>query len=166
METNELTFSAVLTSLILVIEVLAAKTGESMVILTVFSTLPLYILTCKKIRLGLMSYSIVALVLLMINFHQLIFFLCTNGLIGLTLGVLSKYKKVLRIVVTASISVIGLLGVSLILGINLFGIVYKSSMVVGVIIIFVIMIIYCWLYDWFARMIDGRVNKIVKQSRG
>lgn len=166
MKTNELTFSAVLTSLILVIEVLAAKTGESMVILTIFSTLPLYILTSKKIRLGVMSYSIVALVLCVVNFHQLIFFLFTNGLIGLTLGMLSKYKKALRIVVTASMSIIGLLGVSLILGINLFGMVYKESMLVGVIIIGIIMIIYCWFYDWFARMIDGRLNKIVKQSRG
>lgn len=166
MKTNELTFAAVLTALILVIEVLAAKTGEALVILTIFSTLPLYILTCKKVKLGLMSYSIVALVLCMINFHQLIFFLFTNGLIGLTLGILSQYRKALRVVVTASISVMGLLGVSLVLGINLFEMVYKEAMIVGVIVIFVLMMIYCWFYDWFAKMIDERVNKIIKQNRG
>ena len=81
------TFACMLTAMIMALELVAATTGEALVALTMLSALPLYFLGRERTAYAALSYASVALLLVCINPHQCLFFVATNGLLGLALGI-------------------------------------------------------------------------------
>lgn len=160
MKAKELTCCGMLTSLIIALEVVASQFGEALVIITVFSALPVFILTKKNIKWGLLSYSVVTVLLSIINFHQMLFFIFTNGLIGICLGVSCnlKIKKCCAPVIAAVFTTGGMNILSIILGINFFNF-FGSYILLNELIICILLVIYCSLYLWGADKIYKHIEK-------
>ena len=90
---NKFALSCILTSLIIVIEILASATGEALSLITIVSTLFIYIICRKSMYLGTASYISVGLMLFLLNPHKMIVFIFINGLLGITLGFYGKKVK-------------------------------------------------------------------------
>ncbi len=94
MRLKEFILASLLTAIVLVIELVAIATGEVMVIITILSALPLYLLSRVNFVTAVISYICIAALLVLINPHQCLFFVTTNGLLGVTLGLCdSKIKR-------------------------------------------------------------------------
>ncbi len=93
MRLKEFIFACLLTAMVMGVEFLAATTGEVLVVLTVVSSLPLYLIGRENTLLAVISYICVGLMLFQINPHQCLFFVATNGLLGLALGICDKKTK-------------------------------------------------------------------------
>lgn len=86
MQLKQFTFACLLTAMVMALELVAATTGEALVALTMLSALPIYVLGRESTGNALLSYASVTL-LLAVNPHQCLFFVATNGLLGLALGI-------------------------------------------------------------------------------
>lgn len=119
--TKALTRAAILTGLVIMVEVCVAKTGEFFTFLTIFSALPLYMISRRQFSLGMISYGVINFILFTVSPHQMFFFMFTNGIVGLSLGgtvswLKQRYK---RIVVCGVLLTIGLEAITSIIGIQL-----------------------------------------------
>jgi len=152
---KEFTYACILTAVIIVIEVLAAATGEFLVVLTMASTLPIYIICRRSITLGIISYICVGVILLQINPHQLIFFIFTNGLLGISLGFCDK--KIMHAVMSILISGI-MLFIGIIITVNLIGI-FIIKWNTGI-FAFLFSCVYAAFYRFVARKVYEKLNKI------
>lgn len=110
MKTRILTASALMTAITLVLETTAALCGEPMVIITVLSALPIYISTRLSIKGGIISYFTTALLLGFLSPHQMVFFVFTNGLIGISLGIChcKQLRQITALIIPAILMTAGL----------------------------------------------------------
>lgn len=160
MSVKKFTHASILTAIIVVIEILAATMGEALVVLTILSSLPIYIICRSSIALGIASYINVGLILLLINPHQLLFFIFTNGLLGISLGFFDKKIKLSIISILASSL---MLCIGIITMINLIGI-FIVKWYIGI-LIFLFSCIYVSFYHFIARKIFERLNNIEKNIK-
>ena len=153
MKVIDFTYACILTAIIVAIEVIAAITGELIVALTMVSALPIYLICRRSIALGITSYICVSLILLQINPHQLIFFIFTNGLLGISLGFCDKKTKLatISILISSTMLFIGIIITAYIIGI---------SIVKWYIGIYVFSCIYSALYRFIARKSHTKLSKI------
>ena len=67
--------------------------SEVFVFLTIFSAVPIYIVSRISPKAGVSSYFVASMLVMLLSVHEGIFFLCTNGVIGITLGICSYYTE-------------------------------------------------------------------------
>ncbi len=147
MRLREFTFACLLTAMVMGVEFLAATTGEALVVLTMTSSLPLYILGRENTLLAVMSYICIGLMLFFINPHQCLFFVTTNGLLGLALGVCDRKIKHGTVCVIIS-------------GLTLFGGCAAIAFGMGLLIhwwIVVVLLPFSLLYASIYRLLAGKL---------
>jgi len=66
--------------------------GELFVLVTIFSTLPIFIITRLNPKTGGVAFVVTAILVLSFNSHEGLFFIFTNGPVGLALGTLNYYS--------------------------------------------------------------------------
>ena len=86
--------------------------SEIFVLVTVFSAIPIYIVSRINPKAGILSYFVASIIVMLISTHEGLFFLCTNGIIGVSLGICNYYTKrkiniwfISSIILTAALSV-------------------------------------------------------------
>lgn len=67
--------------------------SELFVVFTMFSAVPIYIVSRINPKVGMLSYSSAGIIVMILRVHEGLFFLCTNGIIGMSLGICSYYTK-------------------------------------------------------------------------
>ena len=67
--------------------------SEVFVFLTIFSAIPIYVVARISPKAGVLSYVVAAMLLMIISTHEGLFFLCTNGIIGCSLGISRYYTN-------------------------------------------------------------------------
>jgi len=92
MKLRYFTLACILTSITIIIEAVAAASGEALVFLTVLSALPIYLVSRTYPVYGMISYFCVCILLLTLNPHQMLFFALANGLLGFFLGLFENKK--------------------------------------------------------------------------
>ncbi len=119
--TKALTRAAILTGIVIVLEVFVAKTGEFFTFLTIFSALPLYMISRSQFSLGMISYGVIDFILFTVSPHQMFFFMFTNGIVGLSLGGVARSLKqrYKRVVICGILLALGLQAITSIIGIPL-----------------------------------------------
>lgn len=147
MRLKQFTFACLLTAMVMGIELLAATTGEILVVLTMLSTLPLYLLGRENTVAAVLSYLCTGLLLLGVNPHQCLFFAATNGLLGLVLGICEQKIKY---------------GIAsfLISSLALFGGTVAVAFAIGLFMhwwIPAVLFPFCFLYTGIYRLIAGKV---------
>lgn len=129
--------------------------SEIFVLLTLFSAVPIYIVSRINPKAGALSYFVASLLVMLISTHEGIFFLCTNGIVGLSLGTCSYYtkKRILIWFISSLILTITLSFMNYVVGIPIFGAKIPGAMIIELVIIFVFSCVYNTIYYYFSNFI-------------
>jgi hypothetical protein len=143
-------------------QLIPALFSEAFVFLTIFSALPIYIVSRISPKAGILSYFVASMLIMLLSVHEGIFFLCTNGIVGISLGICSYYKEMkfstwflcsFMLTITLSIMNYGI-------GIPVFGTSMPGGMIIQIVTIFLFSIIYNIFYYYFSNYIFNILKKI------
>lgn len=144
-----------------ILQLLPTTFGEIFIIATILSAIPIYILSRISPKVGLIGYIIAGICIFFFNVHEGLFFLFTNGLVGVSLGTFNYIleSKLLislfsGIVLTLSLSI-----VNFIIGIPVLGINLPGKLLTQISILMVFSIVYCFVYLYLANFIYNFLKK-------
>ncbi|MGI6585094.1 MAG: hypothetical protein GX301_06640 [Gracilibacteraceae bacterium] len=124
---------------------------------------PVYIAARFSYTLGILVYLSAAALMALYNFCEAVFFACTNGIIGLSLGIMKGLFKSIYTVPALS----ALLDITILLMVNyLFGIRIFNSSVFGTPVsqtaaLLIPMYFYCLVYLRLATSVDNLLHKYI-----
>ena len=97
--------------------------SEMFVLMTVFSALPIYIISRINPKTGVVAYVVADFMVMLLSVHEGLLFLFTNGIIGLTLGICNYYIKQKSIIwiISSTTLIVSLCLVNYGIGIPVFG---------------------------------------------
>ncbi|MEH7380941.1 hypothetical protein V7138_10710 [Bacillus sp. JJ1533] len=164
-KTMRIAVGALLGSIAVIFQSAGVFTGIGYV-LSMMSTGPLVLASLMSLRIGVMTYFVTSFLLAVLQPSELLVFLFTTGLLGVSLGIGLKYlKKSLFIILFAASSLT--LGISLLLFVLKFPILgpsvsshFNSIVILGT---FAFAILYSWI--WKTISISGfrMLNKMLTQ---
>ena len=147
--------------------------SEVAVILTIFSDLPIYIAARIKPSTGVLSYLVAAFLIMLISTHESLFFLCTNGVVGLSLGICYYYiknhqlrrcflivysKKLITMMISSIVLTISLSFMNYGIGIPVFGVTLPGPVGLQLTILFLFSLLYNFIYSSFMDFIYKRLK--------
>ncbi|MEQ8155446.1 MAG: hypothetical protein ABRQ25_11265 [Clostridiaceae bacterium] len=159
--TKVIVIGAFLSVIAAVFQLIPALLSEVFVLLTIFSTVPVYIVSRISPKAGIMSYFVASIIIMIASVHEGLFFLCTNGIVGLSLGICRYYTKS-RAVIWSLSSValtITLCVINYGIGIPVFGSVIPGEIAIQLTIIFIFALIYNIFYYYFSGFIFDCLKK-------
>ncbi|AGK96990.1 hypothetical protein [Clostridium pasteurianum] len=129
--------------------------SEIFVFFTIFSAVPIYIVSRINPKAGVLSYFVASMIVMLFSTHEGLFFLFTNGIIGISLGICSYYMKTKAIIwflsslaLTSTLSIMNY-GI----GIPVFGSKIPGIIIIQISIIFLFSTIYNIIYYYFSSFI-------------
>ena len=162
MKTKTLVVGALLAVMAAFFQVMPVLFSEAFIIITIFSAVPIYIVSRINPKAGALSYFVAAMLVMLISTHEGLFFLCTNGIIGVSLGTCRYYtnKKTviwaistLALTITLSIMNYGI-------GVPVFGTIIPGAMIIQLAVLFMFSLVYNIIYYYFSdfifKMLKGR----------
>ena len=143
------------------LQLLPTSLGEVFVIVTIFSAIPIYILSRLNPKAGLLGYIISAILIFLFNAHEGIFFLFTNGVVGFSLGALNyKLKSKLLISLFSGILLtLSLALVNFIIGFPVLGTNLPGNLLIQISILFLFSLIYCFIYLLLANFMYNYLKR-------
>jgi len=122
--------------------------GEIFVLATMLSALPIFILARINPRADFIGLTIAGTLILSFNIHEGLFFLFTNGPVGLSLGILSFYTKFMKLIplvagliLTSTLSIM-----NFVIGTPVFVVSIPGNYIVQISILILFYILYCSIY--------------------
>ena len=157
-----LVLGGILTGIAVLLQIIPVFFSEAFVLLTLLSALPVYILCRIKPAAGISACLSASILIFSISFHEGIFFVFANGIVGLSLG-LGKYyfcRSSSLPVITGSLALTAsLCTAALVLGINVFGTRLPFNIPLQIASILAFSVVYCLLY---AKLADGLYRRLSK----
>lgn len=138
--------------------------SEMFVLLTIFSAIPIYIVSRINPRTGVLSYFTACLLVMTLSVHEGLFFLSTNGIIGVSLGICSYYtrKKMIIWSISSIVLAFALIIINYGIGIPVLGMKIPGGILIQIGVIFSISIASNILYYYFASFIYSILKKNLK----
>lgn len=135
--------------------------SNGLIVITLLSTLPIFIISRINSRIGLVAYFCAGIVILLIDPNSGIIFLLTNGILGYTLGIWYDhfYRKKYVLLLCGIVLTITLCVLNFTIGIPFLSADFSLYLVFQILILFVITIIYILLYMNFAQFVFKTLNK-------
>ncbi|MCB2288524.1 hypothetical protein LGK97_01935 [Clostridium sp. CS001] len=135
--------------------------SEVFVFLTIFSAVPIYIVSRINPKAGVLSYFVASMLVMLLSIHEGLFFLCTNGIIGLSLGMCSYYTKIKPIIwfLSSLVLTITLSIMNYGIGIPVLGGKIPGAIIIQIAILFLISAIYNIFYYYFSNFIFNLLKK-------
>jgi hypothetical protein len=166
-KTKILVTGAFLVGIAVAFQIMPVLFTEALVFLTMFSALPIYIVARLQPRLGFAGFIAAALVTMLFSVHEALFFLCTNGPVGLSLGITRYYTPKNRYVVLISglILSISLCIMNYGIGIPVFGTQIPGSIPVQLTLLIVFSTFYSLIYCIFAEFVYKRLNRAASLNK-
>lgn len=153
----------VLTVFTILFQIIPAISSHKYVLLTMFSALPIYLITSTSGLVGLIAFVAAGISIFGISSHEGLFFLFTNGPVGLVLGLGGYFKKgnlaaafFSGLILTITLSLLNFL-----IGIKVFGATIPGSLGIQVLLIFLFAFIYSVIYSFMA----GFVYRLFQKKR-
>lgn len=158
-KTTRLIVGALLGSSAVIFQSAGVFTGIGF-ILSMMSTGPLVLASLMSLKIGVMTYLVSAFLLAMLQPSELLVFLFTTGLLGLSLGIGLKYfKRSILTIVFAALSLT--LGISLLLYVFKFPILgpsvsshFNSVVLLGT-------FAFCLMYSWIWKSVSISAFKVL-----
>ena len=161
MNTKTIVIGALLAVIAALLQLIPILFSETFIFLTIFSAVPIYIVSRINPKAGILSYFVASLIIMFLSVHEGLFFLCTNGIVGISLGICSFYTKSkaitwglssLMLTITLSIMNYGI-------GIPVFGSKIPGTLAIQIAIIFIVSAIYNIFYYYFSSFIFKLLEK-------
>lgn len=143
------------------LQLLPTSFGEVFVIVTIFSAIPIYFLSRLNPKAGLLGYILTGILISFLNVHEGLFFLFTNGVVGLSLGAFSnKLKSKLLIALFSGILLsLSLILVNFIIGIPVLGVNLPGNLLIQISILLFFSLIYCFIYLLLANFMYNYLKR-------
>lgn len=136
--------------------------SEVFVIFTIFSAVPIYIVSRINPKAGVLSYFVASMIVILLSVHEGLFFLCTNGIVGISLGICSYYTKakattwsLSSLVLTIALSIMNY-GI----GIPVFGSKIPGGIIIQIAILFLFSVVYNIFYYYFSGFIFNILKRL------
>lgn len=136
--------------------------SEIFVLFTIFSAVPIYIVSKINPKVGVLSYFVASMLILLISTHEGLFFLFTNGIIGVSLGTCSYYtkKKVVIWFLSSFVLTITLCIMNYGIGIPVFGTKIPGAVIIQLVMLFLFSAVYSIIYYYFSSFIFKILKKV------
>lgn len=146
--TKTIIIGALMAAIAAIFQSLPVLFTEVFVLLTILSAIPIYISSRVSPLSGILSYIVAGTLIFFISTHEGLFFLCTNGVVGLSLGLCRYYKlrKLIIIIVSAVIMTVTLCIMNYGIGISIFGAALPGPLIIQLLIILAFSAVYCFVY--------------------
>ena len=162
MKTKTLVIGALLAVIAAFFQVMPVFFSEAFVFFTIFSAVPIYIVSRINPKAGVLSYFVAGILVMLISTHEALFFLFTNGVVGASLGVCRYYTN--RKTIIFSISSLALtITLSIInygIGIPVFGTKIAGAMITQLVILYLFSLLYNIIYYYFSDYIFKILKKV------
>jgi hypothetical protein len=161
--TKRITVLVVLTFFTVLFQIIPVVFSHKYVLLTLFSALPIYLITRTSGPMGLVAFVAAGILIFGISSHEGLFFLFANGPVGLVLGLGEHFSKrdLTAAFLTAITLTITLSLLNFVIGIKVFGTSIPGSLGVQILIIFLFSFIYSVIYSYMA----GFVYRLLRKRR-
>ena len=162
-KTKLLALSGLLTGMTVLFQVIPVLLTEVFVIFTILSALPLYIIARLDPRMGIASYIVAPILIMLLSTHEALFFICTNGPIGLFLGIWQYYQKskVFTIIITGLVLTFSLGMINFVVGIPVFGTPLPGVIIAQLGFLFIFSVLYSSFYLFIANKIYNYLKKLL-----
>ncbi|MEW8995565.1 hypothetical protein [Clostridium sp.] len=161
MNTKTIVIGALLAVMAALFQLIPILLSEAFIFLTIFSAVPIYIVSRINPKAGILSYFVASMIIMILSVHEGLFFLCTNGIVGISLGICSFYTKgkaitwaISSLILTITLSIMNY-GI----GIPVFGSKIPGALVIQIAIIFIVSAIYNIFYYYFSSFIFKLLEK-------
>lgn len=161
MNTKTIVIGALFAVIAALFQLIPTLLSETFIFLTIFSAVPIYIVSRVNPKAGILSYFVASMIIMILSVHEGLFFLCTNGIVGISLGICSFYKKskIITWVLSSLMLTITLSIMNYGIGIPVFGSKIPGSLAIQIAIIFAVSTIYNIFYYYFSSFIFKLVEK-------
>jgi len=161
MKTKNLVIGALLAVITAFFQVMPVLFSEVFLFLTIFSAAPIYIVSRINPKAGALSYLVAGMLVMFISTHEGLFFLCTNGIIGVSLGACSYYtnRKTIIFIISSIALTITLSIMNYGIGIPIFGSKMTGGMIIQLGILFLLSLVCNIIYYWFSDFIFKILKK-------
>ena len=162
--TKTIVIGAFLICLAVLFQLVPVFLSEAFVLVTIFSGIPIYIIAKLKVKIGVAAYIVSGIIIMFVSIHEGIFFLCSNGAIGLSLGMCHNHtnKKIFIYPISAIVLSAALSIMNFIIGIPIFGFKLPVSSFIEVGIIFMFSFFYSIFYFFIIGLFVKLLNKRCK----
>jgi len=162
MKTKTLVIGSLLAVIAAFFQVMPVLFSEVFIFITIFSALPIYIVSRINPKAGVLSYLVASMLVMLISTHEGLFFLCTNGVIGVSLGIGRYYTNIKTIsYIASSLALTTTLSImNYGIGIPIFGPLIPGGLLIQIVLIFLVSSVYSIIYYHFSEFIF----KIIKKS--
>ena len=133
-------------------------------VLTIFSALPQYIISRISPKTGILTYFTAFILIMLFSIHEAIFFVFTNGIVGLSLGSLQHIygKKIIVPSISSSILSLALFTLNFIFSIPVFGADLLWPIPLQISLLMIFSFFYCTLYFYISNMIFNLLSRSFK----
>lgn len=156
MNTKTIVIGSLLAAIAAIFQLIPVFLTEGLVFLTILSAIPIYLISIINPKVGLLSYIITGILVMIFSIHEGLFFLCTNGVVGMSLGISSYYTKK-KLIIWAISSITLTISLSIMnygIGIPIFGFKIPGGIPIQVVILFVFSLIYNIIYYYIISTIN------------
>jgi hypothetical protein len=151
----------ILTGLAVLFQIFPALFTHQVVIVTLLSALPIYLITLINPLIGPMAYLVAGIFIFLVSPHESLFFFFANGVLGLSLGTgsyLTK-KRVSAARISAVILTITLSLINYRLGILVFGTKIPGPFPVQLAVLLLFSFLYSCLFLYLANILVKKLKK-------
>ncbi len=161
--TKTIVLAGFLACLAALFQLLPLFLSEAFVILTIFSSIPIYIICRINPRLGITAAITSFILISLLSPHEALFFICTNGPVGASLGCFSHYVRNKQIIIFVSSIILSctLCIMNFIIGIPILGTPLSGTFIIQVFIIIIFSYIYTYVYWYFSQFIFKRLKGFI-----
>jgi hypothetical protein len=158
--TKQVVLGAFFAGLAALLQLVPTFFSEVFVFITMLSAIPIYAISRLSPKIGFLAYLIAGFIVLSLSPHEALFFMFTNGPLGLALGVAHYYTpiKVLIVGLSALTLTLTLSLLTFILGVAVFGTPIPGAWWLKVLTILGFSSIYSIIYYLFANYLFKKTN--------
>jgi hypothetical protein len=159
-KTKIIIIGALMAAIAAIFQSLPLLATEAFVILTVLSALPIYMAARLNPFAGTLSFIVAAILIFLVSTHEALFFICTNGIVGLSLGICRCYKMRIPVILPlcSAILTIFLSIMNYGIGIPIFGTKIPGTIIIQIVTLFIFSLAYNFIYLVFADFIFKRLK--------
>jgi len=157
--TKLIVLGALFTSLAVIFQMVPVVFSKAFVLVTMLSAIPIYLTAKMDPKTGAIGYITAGVLITLFSTHEGLFFIFTNGVVGLSLGITHYYtnKKVIIISISTLALTLALSTMTFIIGIPVFGFAMKVNILLQICILLIFSLIYSIFYFYISNLVFKKI---------
>lgn len=166
-KTRLLVLGALMACISALFQLAPAFLSEAFIMLTIFSAIPIYLVSRMNPKIGIITGIITFILIGFFSMHEALFFIFTNGTVGVSLGCFTHFtsKKAVFLPLSALVSTAALSMLNYVIGIPIFGVPIPGTFIVQILILLAFALVYCLIFTLFCEYVYRKLGRFISWSR-